>query len=86
MNNSSATVHDFHPVRLHTTPNEGCKQTGSKNLLQQKVTCNWAILEDVNGEWFNNTQIIMDQSTSGGNIACDVFPKGTDHLLWQPHC
>ena len=35
----------------------------------------WAILEDVNRDGFNNTQIIMDHGTSGGNIACDVFPE-----------
>ena len=35
----------------------------------------WAILKDVNREGFNSTQIIMDHVTSGGNIACDIFPE-----------
>ena len=35
----------------------------------------WAILEDVKAEGFKVAQIVMDHDTSGGNIACDVFPE-----------
>ena len=32
-------------------------------------------MEDVKAEGFSIKQIIMDHDTSGGNIACDVFPE-----------
>jgi len=33
------------------------------------------ILEEVKAKGFEVTQIIMDHDTSGGNIACSVFPR-----------
>lgn len=33
------------------------------------------ILEDVKAKGFQVQQLIMDHDTSGGNIACSVFPE-----------
>ena len=77
-NNSSATLHDFSSDKIawfaHRTKHglqanwHGTSAGAEGDMLR-------AILEDVKAEGFNITQIIMDHDTSGGNIACDVFPE-----------
>ena len=77
-NNSSATLHDFTSDKIawfaHRTKRgqqanwQGTSAGAEGDMLR-------AILEDVKADGFKVAQIVMDHDTSGGNIACDVFPE-----------
>ena len=77
-NNSSATLHDFTSDKIawfaHRTKQgqqanwQGTSAGAEGDMLR-------AILEDIKAEGFKVAQIVMDHDTSGGNIACDVFPE-----------
>ena len=77
-NNSSATLHDFRSDKIawfaHRTKRgqqanwQGTSAGAEGDMLR-------TILEDVKAEGFKVAQIVMDHDTSGGNIACDVFPE-----------
>ena len=88
-NNCSATLHDHSTNKIcwfahRTKKGPGANWQGTSGGAEGDMLR--TILEEMKGKGFEVTQIIMDHDTSGGNIACSIFSRGKNHLLWQSHC
>lgn len=79
-NNCSATLHDYSSDKIcwfahRTKRGPGANWQGTSGGAEGDMLR--TILEEVKAKGLEVTQIIMDHDTSGGNIACGVFPEVT---------
>ena len=77
-NNCSATLHDYSMDKIawfahRTKRGPGANWQGTSGGAEGDMLR--TILEDVKAKGFQVQQLIMDHDTSGGNIACSVFPE-----------
>ena len=77
-NNCSATLHDYSTDKIcwfahRTKKGPGANWQGTSGGAEGDMLR--TILEEVKAKGFEVNQIIMDHDTSGGNIACSVFPE-----------
>ena len=77
-NNCSATLHDYSTNKIAWYAHwckrgPGANWQGTSSGAEGDILR--TILEDVKASGFQVQQLIMDHDTSGGNIACSVFPE-----------